>query len=333
MKMKDDLALMMKAYTKKFVGREHCFDYEDYMPKTYVMIDQTDCLQCMQVLQSELGNMTKIKWLGKIARDSHKGQGITIMTEEAIKDLLEEYEYGGKCAEKSTNLKESYLVQSFIQNPFLIKGRKFDFRVFLSVANLDPFIVLYHDGFVKIAFEEWDEDSSDWNTLIASLSATQENQKGKGMSNSEVLSEVKWTMQEFEDYLVSEGKVEKGWLKNSLRVTMRKAMMHLMRMTSHDFLKHPDLFCYFGVDFLLDDDLHMWFLEIVDQPGLLGKTPAMDKVVDETFSNFIDMQVALVHDNWELFDKIVDRSDFEWVIDERKTGEARYAGLLEPECF
>jgi len=39
MKMKDDLALMMKAYTKKFVGREHCFDYEDYMPKTYVMID------------------------------------------------------------------------------------------------------------------------------------------------------------------------------------------------------------------------------------------------------------------------------------------------------
>ena len=84
MKMKDDLALMMKAYSKNFVGREHCFNYEDYMPKTYVMIDEEDCHEALDVLTKELGNQTKIKWLGKIARDSHKGLGITIMTEEAI---------------------------------------------------------------------------------------------------------------------------------------------------------------------------------------------------------------------------------------------------------
>ena len=58
-------------------------------------------------------------------------------------------------------------------------------------------------------------------------------------------------------------------------------MLHLMRMTSHDFLKNPNLFAYYGVDFLLDDDLHMWFLEIVDNPGMTGKTPEMDAVTDE----------------------------------------------------
>jgi len=78
-------------------------------------------------------------------------------------------------------------------------------------------------------------------------------------------------------------------VKKVLRVEMRKAMLHLMRMTSQDFLMHPDLFGYFGVDFLLDDDLHMWFLEIVDQPGLLSKTPEMTKVTDETFSNLLNM--------------------------------------------
>jgi len=86
------------------------------------------------------------------------------------------------------------LIQWFIPNPYLVKGRKFDFRVFLTIVSLDPFIVLYHDGFVKIAFEEWDADSSDWNTLIASLTATQEHQKGSGMSNLEVLAEVKWSL-------------------------------------------------------------------------------------------------------------------------------------------
>ena len=259
------------------------------MPKTYVMIDEEDCYEALSVLEKEIGNQTKIKWLGKIARDSHKGLGITIMTEDAIQDLLEEYDYGRNCKAKSTNLKESYLIQSFIQNPYLVKGRKFDFRVFLTIASLDPFIVLYHDGFVKIAYEEWDEDSADWNALIASLSATQEAQKDSGLSNSEVLAEVKWTLQQFEDHLVEEGKVEKGWVKKVLRVEMRKAMLHLMRMTSQDFLMHPDLFGYFGVDFLLDDDLHMWFLEIVDQPGLLSKTPEMTKVTDETFSNLLNM--------------------------------------------
>ena len=302
------------------------------MPKTYVMIDEEDCYEALSVLEKEIGNQTKIKWLGKIARDSHKGLGITIMTEDAIQDLLEEYDYGRNCKAKSTNLKESYLIQSFIQNPYLVKGRKFDFRVFLTIASLDPFIVLYHDGFVKIAYEEWDEDSADWNALIASLSATQEAQKDSGLSNSEVLAEVKWTLQQFEDHLVEEGKVEKGWVKKVLRVEMRKAMLHLMRMTSQDFLMHPDLFGYFGVDFLLDDDLHMWFLEIVDQPGMFSKTPEMERVTYETFSNLLDMQIALNEDNWELFDKIVERSEYQWVIDERKSGVDRYHGLLEPEC-
>ena len=101
MKMKDDLALMMKEYEKRFIGREHCFKYESYMPKTYVMRDQEDCHEALSILEKELGTMTKIKWLGKIARDVHQGLGITIMTEEAILDLLEEYEYGAKCMEKS----------------------------------------------------------------------------------------------------------------------------------------------------------------------------------------------------------------------------------------
>jgi len=87
-------------------------------------------------------------------------------------------------------------------------------------------------------------------------------------------------------------------------------MLHLMRMTSQDFLMHPDLFGYFGVDFLLDDDLHMWFLEIVDQPGMFSKTPEMERVTYETFSNLLDMQIALNEDNWELFDKIVERSEY-----------------------
>ena len=100
MKMKDDLAMMMKQYEKSFVGREHCFHADEYMPKTYTFRDLDDCYEGLSVLEKEIGNQTRIGWLGKGARNSHKGLGITIMTEDAIIDLLDEYDYGNKCEEK-----------------------------------------------------------------------------------------------------------------------------------------------------------------------------------------------------------------------------------------
>ena len=48
------------------------------------------------------------------------------------------------------------IVQSYIQNPFLINGYKFDFRIYVLVTSINPLrIYLYKDGLVRfVQFSE-----------------------------------------------------------------------------------------------------------------------------------------------------------------------------------
>lgn len=54
-----------------------------------------------------------------------------------------------------------YIAQKYIENPLLINNRKFDFRIYMFVASMDPLIVLYYDGFLRVTTVEYDENSHD----------------------------------------------------------------------------------------------------------------------------------------------------------------------------
>lgn len=45
--------------------------------------------------------------------------------------------------------------QKYIDKPLLMDGKKFDFRVYMLIASMDPLIVLYHDGFLRRSLAEY----------------------------------------------------------------------------------------------------------------------------------------------------------------------------------
>lgn len=51
-------------------------------------------------------------------------------------------------------------------NPLLVEGRKFDFRVYLLIVSLDPYIVLYHDGFLRLSVIEYDPETTDYKSHL-----------------------------------------------------------------------------------------------------------------------------------------------------------------------
>lgn len=97
----------------------------------------------------------KVNWIGKVARDSHNASGITVVTVENAKRLLKKYENGKLCGSVQTK----YLLQHYIDNPLLINGHKFDFRVYMLIASTNPFMALYHDGFLRISIYDYEPDS------------------------------------------------------------------------------------------------------------------------------------------------------------------------------
>ncbi len=74
---------------------------------------------------------------------------------------------------------------------------------------------------------------------------------------------VDFPLEGFEDYLVSEGKLEKGsdWLHGKVYPQIYRAITHLTRLGEHDFLKDSRVNENFAVDFLLDEDSKIWFME------------------------------------------------------------------------
>ena len=65
--------------------------------------------------------------------------------------MVNEFESSLTCG---TN--NEYVIQKYIGNPLLVNEKKFDFRVYMLIANIDPLVILYFDGFLRVSLSEYD---------------------------------------------------------------------------------------------------------------------------------------------------------------------------------
>lgn len=88
----------------------------------------------------------------------HKTEGVQLFDDVEEQKLRRRYLNGSICG----TIQETRLVQKYIQNPLLLdQQNKFDIRAYMLVASVNPLIVYYHDGFLRVSLEAYDADSSD----------------------------------------------------------------------------------------------------------------------------------------------------------------------------
>ena len=49
----------------------------------------------------------------------------------------------------------------YITNPLLLEGRKFDIRAYMLIASTEPFLILFHKGYVRLCCHEYEADNMD----------------------------------------------------------------------------------------------------------------------------------------------------------------------------
>jgi hypothetical protein len=137
-----------------------------YVPETYMLSDsEEDALQFQQVLEQ---GGAKYPWVLKAGR-INQGKGITMMAPNS-KELMElpkkalriiqkdeNDEHSGK-SESEDGDWEDMIVQKYVCNEMTWGRRKFDVRMYWIVASLDPLIILYHDGYVRIGNSDYSEE-------------------------------------------------------------------------------------------------------------------------------------------------------------------------------
>lgn len=187
-----------------------------------------------------------------------------------------------------------HLVSEYLQNPLLINGIKFDLRIYVLLASVNPLrLYLYDEGLVRFATEQF--------TLHPSQMAN----KFVHLTN--------YSINKFSDKYVdyAEARIGTKWTLTALKKTMRNLGLDpdLMMMRIEDIviktiisIEHKvfkaceqhvpfrnNCFDLLGFDILIDSDLRPWLLEVNLSPSLACETDIDFKIKSQLVAEVLNL--------------------------------------------
>ncbi|XP_017720505.1 PREDICTED: probable tubulin polyglutamylase TTLL9 isoform X4 [Rhinopithecus bieti] len=160
---------------------------------------------------------------------------------------------------------ENYVAQRYIENPYLIGGRKFDLRVYVLVMSYIPLRAwLYRDGFARFSNTRFTLNSIDdqyvhlTNVAVQKTSPDYHPKKG-----------CKWMLQRFRQYLASKHGPE---VVETLFRDMDNIFVKSLQSVQKVIISDKHCFELYGYDILIDQDLKPWLLEVNASPSLTASS-------------------------------------------------------------
>lgn len=333
-KMKDRIAVAANEYAKKFAKRPQCFNFDQYFPKTWLLHDKKSCKEFFAIVKTpehqKLLDERKIVYIQKVV-NSHRGVGITPLNAEKEGLLRQEYMDGKKCGK----IKKELIVQNYVHNPLLLENRKFDFRMYMLVGSTNPLMAFYHDGFMRVALFEYNPDSDDKQVLLTNLALNKEihdkvkeGELYEGMDEEALRHKQQWDFERLQTYLLSTGAInDPDWLDNYLRPEFKKAMIHLTRMSYPKFLKRSNVYELYGVDFILDSNMKLWFIEANAGPSLSGYSQTLEKHILKMVKDHFEIVFGLLKSRMKRVVVLVNKMIEEGKVKEKENGDVKITGL------
>ena len=301
---KDSVGDALASYSKQYQDRPQCFNNDKFFPKTWVLTDEEQCRDFFQEFNSpryeQLKKERNIVYWRKIGAGRHQGFGVFPVNQEEEKYIRDLYANGELCGE----VEDNNVMQYNVHNLFLINGRKFHMRVYLLIASTNPVIAFYHDGYLRLSVNEYDSYSSEAKTFITNIDVNlghghgqnetatpQENQ----MTEDEIQEYTTWYWKDLHRYLMEQGLVsDPDWLDNYFRPEIQKSMVHLVRMAQDAFAKKSSVYEVYGLDFIMDENLGLWFIEANNMPLIRGFTKDSVILINGMLKSMFEIEFGLL---------------------------------------
>jgi tubulin polyglutamylase TTLL9 len=174
---------------------------------------------------------------------------------------------------------EVYVVQRYIDNPYLIGGRKFDIRFYVLVTSFMPLKAwIYREGFARFSGGQFSLESLQdiyvhlTNIAIQRTSEDYNPEKGS-----------KWSLRSLREYLTARhGRDEVQKLMNSIDNIIVRTLQSAHQLVVQD--RH--CFEIYGFDVIIDSHVRPWLLEVNASPAF---TPSNEEdyrlkcaIIDDT---------------------------------------------------
>ena len=164
---------------------------------------------------------------------------------------------------------EAYITQRYIENPYLVGGKKFDLRLYVLVTSFSPLVVWqYRTGFARFSSARYSAKKGELDNLYmhltnASIQKTKDDyDKDQGC---------KWDLRSLKMFLIARhGMRAVDELFYEMQCVITRSLLSVQQVIMQD--KH--CFELYGYDILIDDDLKPWLLEVNASPSLTGDVAA-----------------------------------------------------------
>ncbi|XP_067244639.1 tubulin polyglutamylase TTLL7 [Chanodichthys erythropterus] len=229
-----------------------------FIPKTWIF--PAECTQFQNYVK-ELKRKRKQKTFIVKPANGAMGHGIS---------LIRNYE--------KLPVQDHFIVQEYLDKPFLMEGYKFDLRFYILVTSCDPLrVFLYNDGLVRMGTEKYHTpNESNLNQLYMHLTNYSVNKHNENFERDETVDKgSKRSIGWFTEFLrTNDYDVAKFWgdvseLVVKTLIVAEPHVLHAYRMCRPGQPPGSASVCFevLGFDVILDRKLKPWLLEINRAPS------------------------------------------------------------------
>lgn len=219
----------------RFASRRGC-RYNDLgiQPAQYRLYVKEEC----EALLHAGGRLDGLTWLLKPEYGS-QGQGITFHTEvEEIRAKRSEF---FPCRNQlDIPATKRALVQQYIEAPLLLKGTKFDARVYMLIASGDPWIVFYHEGYLRRSLWRYSPLSKDRKVYLT-------NTHFQSMKKGFKLSEHIWSFDTWQAYLKEKSMTSAHYIQACFNPYIKTVVEYVFHSAKHKLKPRPGSFHIIGL--------------------------------------------------------------------------------------
>jgi len=179
---------------------------------------------------------------------------------------------------------ESYVVQRYVERPYLLGGKKFDLRIYSLVTSFSPLrAYLYRGGFARFSAQRFSmarRDISDNLIHLTNVAVQREGARqmeegrgagegtgtgGKGSPGGPGGGALKWDVRSLRLHLcMRHGAAAAAQLFSDIEEVVVRSLLSAQSSVIHD----RRCFELYGFDIILDEELKPWLLEVNASPSL-----------------------------------------------------------------
>jgi len=279
---KDLMVKNLKRYRKQLEreGRHEEAAKFDFFPQTFAL--PSEAAMFIQEFKRDAGSIWIMKPIGRA-----QGKGIFLVNKLAqVNEWMRERQ---KKAEGGDICYENYVVQRYLQDPYLVGSKKFDLRLYVLCLSYNPLkAYLHREGFARFTAARYSSSKDDLSNSYIHL--TNHAIQKKDTNYDPTVCDLKWPISGLKRHLISKHGEARA---NECFTEIRNLLINSLRAVAHVIINDRHCFELYGYDIMLDASLKPVLIEVNASPSMSADSETdrqlKSALLDDVF-NVIDME-------------------------------------------